>query len=88
MKKAKKKTVKKKPNKKIVKKKTIMEKPKKRQIEALPGTFMLTGMFGFIITIIYTSSGKIPLEYGVAFCIVFLIMLLASLKSIMPSGKM
>ncbi|MBA3064606.1 hypothetical protein FP803_04170 [Candidatus Woesearchaeota archaeon] len=58
-----------------------------KTIDALPGTFMLTGMFGFIITAIYTSSGKIPLDYGVAFCIVFLIMLLASLKSIMPSGK-
>jgi len=59
-----------------------------KTVDPLPGTFMLTGMFGFIITIIYTSSGKIPLDYGVAFCIVFLIMLLASLKSIMPSGKM
>lgn len=58
-----------------------------KTVDALPGTFMLTGMFGFIITAIYTSSGKIPLDYGVAFCIVFLIMLLASLKSIMPSGK-
>ena len=75
-------------SKKKVKKKIIMEKPKKRQVEALPGTFMLTGMFGFIITVIYTISEKIPLDYGVAFCIVFLIMLLASLKSIMPSGKM
>ena len=76
-----------KKSKKKVKKKIIMEKPKKRQVEALPGTFMLTGMFGFIITVIYTISEKIPLDYGVAFCIVFLIMLLASLKSIMPSGK-
>lgn len=59
-----------------------------KTVDALPGTFMLTGMFGFIITAIYTSSGKIPLDYGVAFCIVFLIMFLASLKSIMPSGKM
>ena len=58
-----------------------------KTVDALPGTFMLTGMFGFIITAIYTSSGKTPLDYGVAFCIVFLIMLLASLKSIMPSGK-
>ncbi|GEM_PF-2474198 len=67
--------------------KIVDEKPKKRQIEALPGTFMLTGMFGFVITAIYTHSGRIPLDYGVAFCIVFLIMLLASLRSIMPSGK-
>ena len=58
-----------------------------KTVDALPGTFMLTGIFGFIITVFYTSSGKIPLDYGVAFCIVFLIMLLASLKSIMPSGK-
>ena len=59
-----------------------------KTVDTLPGTFMLTGMFGFIITAIYTSSGKIPLDYGVAFCIVFLIMFLASLKSIMPHGKM
>ena len=59
-----------------------------KTIDALPGTFMLTGMFGLIITLIYTSSGRIPLDYGVAFSIVFLIMFLASLKSIMPSGKM
>ncbi len=58
-----------------------------KKVDVLPGTFMLTGMFGFIITAIYTNSGKIPLDYGVAFCIVFLIMLIASLKSIMPSGK-
>jgi len=58
-----------------------------KTVDTLPGTFMLTGIFGLVITAIYTSSGKIPLDYGVAFCIVFLIMLLASLKSIMPSGK-
>ncbi len=58
-----------------------------KKVDPLPGTFMLTGMFGFVITAIYTYSGKIPLDYGVAFCIVFLIMLLASLKSIMPSQK-
>ena len=58
-----------------------------KTIDALPGTFMLTGMFGLIITLIYTSSGRIPLDYGVAFCIVFLIMFLASLKSITPSKK-
>lgn len=58
-----------------------------KKVDVLPGTFMLTGMFGFVITAIYTNSGKIPLDYGVAFCIVFLIMLLASLRSIMPSGK-
>ncbi len=61
------------------KKKIVKEKLKERQVEALPGTFMLTGMFGFIITVIYTNSGKIPLDYGVAFCIVFLIMFLASI---------
>ena len=59
-----------------------------KTIDTLPGTFMLTGMFGLIITLIYTSSGRIPLDYGVAFSIVVLIMFLASLKSIMPSGKM
>ena len=58
-----------------------------KKVDVLPGTFMLTGMFGFVITAIYTNSGKIPLNYGVAFCIVFLIMLLASLRSIMPSRK-
>ena len=58
-----------------------------KKVDVLPGTFMLTGMFGFVITIIYTTSGRIPLDYGVAFCIVFLIMLIVSLRSIMPSQK-
>ena len=87
MKKTKKKAVNKKPKKKVAMKKTVMEKPKKRQIEALPGTFMLLGMFGLIITLIYTSSGRIPLDYGVAFSIVFLIIFLASIKSITPPRK-
>jgi len=82
MKKSKKKTVKKKTKKKVVMKKTIKEKPKKRQIDPLPGTFMLTSMFGLIITLVYTNSKRIPLDYGVAFSIVFLIMFLASIKSI------
>ena len=85
MKKSKKKAVKKKSEKKVAMKKIIKEKPKKRQIDPLPGTFMLTSMFGLIITLIYTSSGRIPIDYGVAFSIVFLIMFIASLKSITPS---
>ncbi len=50
----------------------------------LPRTFMLTGILGFMITTVYTASGKLPLKWGVAFDLVFILMFIASVLSITP----
>ena len=51
----------------------------------LPQSVMLTGMMGFIISAIFTYSGRIGLSWGFAFMLVFLIMIIASIVSITPS---
>lgn len=53
-------------------------------IEPLPATFSLIGMLGFIITTVFTVSGRVPLSWGVAFDIVFALMFIASMISITP----
>jgi len=50
----------------------------------LPGTFMLTGMLGFIISAIYTASGRVNATWGFAFSMVFFLMFIASMLSMMP----
>jgi hypothetical protein len=54
------------------------------RIAPLPGTFMLMAMFGFIISAVYTVSGKLELSLGFSFCLVFGIMFVASVLSITP----
>lgn len=54
------------------------------RIEPLPATFSLIGMLGFIITTVFTVSGRVPLSWGVAFDIVFGLMFIASMISITP----
>ncbi len=62
----------------------------------LPPTFMLTGIMGFIISAIYTFSGKMQewfagwgenagLSLGFAFCFIFLLMFISSLISMTPA---
>ena len=53
-------------------------------MEPLPATFSLTGLMGFIITTVFTVSGRVPLSWGVAFDIVFFLMFIASMISITP----
>ena len=53
-------------------------------MEPLPATFSLTGLMGFIITTVFTVSGRVPLSWGVAFDIVFILMFTASMISITP----
>ncbi|MBI2176712.1 hypothetical protein HYU40_05220 [Candidatus Woesearchaeota archaeon] len=53
-------------------------------IEPLPATFSLIGLLGFIITTVFTVSGRVPLSWGVAFDIVFVLMFIASMISITP----
>jgi len=64
-----------------------MEKTKKQVFEPLPGTFMMLGIIGFVISLVYTISGKLDPSWGTSFIIVFLIMIMASIKSMTPSGK-
>ena len=54
-------------------------------MEPLPATFSLIGLMGFIITTVFTVSGRVPLSYGVAFDIVFVVMFISSMISITPS---
>ncbi|MFH1440411.1 MAG: hypothetical protein ABIG89_07620 [Candidatus Woesearchaeota archaeon] len=51
----------------------------------LPQSIMLTGIMGFLITSIFTYSGRIGLSWGFAFMLVFLIMIIASIVSITPN---
>ena len=53
-------------------------------IEPLSATFSLIGMLGFIITTVFTVSGRVPLSWGIAFDIVFALMFIASMISITP----
>ncbi|MDD5086722.1 MAG: hypothetical protein PHV16_03125 [Candidatus Nanoarchaeia archaeon] len=64
-----------------------MKKTKKPVFQPLPGTFMMMGIIGFTISLIYSISGKLDLSWGVSFILVFLIIILASIKSMTPTGK-
>ena len=58
--------------------------PNSFRVEPLPATFSLIGLMGFIITTIFTVSGRVPLSWGVAFDLVFALMFVASMISITP----
>ena len=66
--------------------KVVLQKPIKSafHVEPLPATFSLIGMLGFIITTVFTVSGRVPLSWGVAFDLVFALMFVASMISITP----
>lgn len=51
----------------------------------LPASFMLIGIFGLIVTAVYTVSGKVPLTWGFTFIVFFLIMFIAALVSLEPN---
>ncbi|HLD19481.1 MAG TPA: hypothetical protein VJB90_05745 [Candidatus Nanoarchaeia archaeon] len=51
----------------------------------LPGSTMLIGMFGFMITAYYTALGKLDKTWGFTFIVFFLILFIASVVSITPS---
>lgn len=53
----------------------------------LPQSFFLTSILGFLIASILTLSGRISLSWGFAFCLVFVMMFIASFVSITPSGR-
>jgi hypothetical protein len=62
----------------------------------LPGTFMLLGLLGFLISAYWTFSGRFNLwfawagqdagnSFGFGFMVVFLVMFIASVASMTPS---
>ncbi len=53
----------------------------------LPQSFFLTSILGFLIASILTLSGRISLSWGFAFCLVFVMMFIASFVSITPIGE-
>lgn len=76
-------------NKRVSRRKTPKAAPQRPvqssfHIEPLPATFSLIGMLGFIITTVFTVSGRVPLSWGVAFDTVFALMFIASMISITP----
>lgn len=52
----------------------------------LPRAFMITGIIGFLTVTVYTASGRIGLDWGIAFDFVFGMMFIASVLSITPPG--
>ncbi len=65
-------------------KKVVSEDVRKRMVVPLPGTFMLTGIVGFLVCFIYTMSGRLDMNWGISFSFVFALMFFASLISMTP----
>ena len=53
----------------------------------LPQSFFLTSILGFIISAGLMISGRINETWGFTFCLVFVMMFIASFVSMTPSGK-
>ncbi len=53
----------------------------------LPQSFFITSILGFIISATLMIYGRINETWGFAFCMVFVIMFIASFVSITPRGK-
>lgn len=97
-KKAVRKSVKNKVSKKQAVKKTsvkkmqgkVADKPKteKKYVfkrRPLPASFMIVGLFGLIVSAVYTVSARIPVTWGFMFIVFFLIMFIAALVSLEPN---
>lgn len=65
-------------------KEVVSEHVKRYRVAPLPGTFMLTGMIGFIVCGIYTLSGRLNMTWGISFSLVFALMFFASVLSMTP----
>ena len=72
----------------------VVEPTKTLRKYPLPGTFLVSGLIGFVVSVIYTASGRFErwfgdmgLSLGVAFMIVFMLMFIAALFSIAPSSR-
>ena len=53
----------------------------------LPKSFFVTSIIGFIISAVLMIYGRIDATWGFAFCMVFVMMFIASFVSITPHGK-
>lgn len=53
----------------------------------LPQSFFITSILGFIISATLMMYGRISETWGFAFCMVFVMMFIASFVSITPRGK-
>lgn len=53
----------------------------------LSQSFFLTSIIGFIIAAGLTVSGRIAPSWGFAFCLIFVMMFIASFVSITPRGE-
>jgi steroid 5-alpha reductase family enzyme len=53
----------------------------------LPQSFFVTSIIGFIISAVLMIYGRIDATWGFAFCMVFVMMFIASFVSITPHGK-
>ncbi len=53
----------------------------------LPQSFFVTSIIGFIISAVLMIYGRIDETWGFAFCMVFVMMFIASFVSITPHGK-
>lgn len=53
----------------------------------LKESFFATSIIGFMVSSLFTFSGRLPLSWGFAFCIVFVMMFIASFVSMTPNAK-
>ena len=50
----------------------------------LSNAFMLGSIVGFVAFAMYTAFGRLDLTWGLTFCVVFMIMIIASVISVQP----
>lgn len=53
----------------------------------LSQSLLFTSIIGFLISSIFTYSGRINMSLGFAMCLVFVMMFIASVVTMTPSGK-
>jgi hypothetical protein len=53
----------------------------------LPQSFFLTSILGLVISAALTISGKLSPSWGFSFCLVFVMMFIASFVSMTPRGS-
>lgn len=53
----------------------------------LSQSFFMTSILGLVISAVLTVYGRISLTWGFTFCLVFVMMFIASFVSITPHGK-
>ena len=55
--------------------------------QPLPTSFFLVSILGFLISFVYTLSGKLDRTWGFTFIVVFVIMFVATLVSLEPTPE-